>query len=284
MIRFINTDYKMPTLKLCWLRILIGLIIPFSLFVSCNPNGLDIDEIDESGVVTVFAASSLTEAFSSIGESFMSEYNGVEVIFNFAGTATLNAQLEQGAKADVFASASPKQMQRAVDTGLVVGDNIVFASNSLVLIISKDHANISRLEDLDKEGVKLVIAHAGVPVGDYFMQSLADMNSSGAFGPEFFDRVIANVVSEETNVRQVVAKVAMGEADAGIVYKTDVTEHIKQEVHMVEIPYDYLPEINYPVSKVSMSTNVYGGNTFISYILSKEGQQILKSHGFEGID
>jgi len=263
----------------------MGLILPFGLFISCDgPNGLNVDEVDRSDAITVFAASSLTEAFSSIGESFMSEYSDIEVIFNFAGTATLNAQLNQGAKADVFASASPKQMQIAVDADLIDGESILFASNRLVLIIAKNHDNISTLRGLDKKGVKLVIAHEGVPVGDYFMQLLANMHSSGLFGHEFSSRVIENVVSEETNVRQVVAKVAMGEADAGIAYKTDVTEYIKPEIDIVEIPPAYIPKINYPIAKVSTSPNVDGGEAFIRYILSEKGQQILKSHGFYGID
>ncbi len=168
--------------------------------------------------LTVFAASSLTESFQSIAAAFEGRHEGVHVLLNFAGSSALALQIVQGAPADVFASANPQQMQKVVDEGLTAADPQIFAENRLVVIVPAS-SGLSDLLGLARPGIALVLAAPEVPVGAYARQALASMD--GDFGADFSARVMANVVSEEPNTRQVAAKVELGEADAAVVYATD---------------------------------------------------------------
>ena len=175
----------------------------------------------EPQTLTVFAASSLTDAFGEIGKAFDAANPGVTTTFNFAGSQVLQTQIEQGAPADVFASASKSYMDLLVTDGFVAKDvPQTFLNNKLVVILPANNpAALEKLEDLAKPGIKLVLAAEAVPVGKYALQALDLMNTS--FGNDFKTKVLANVVSNEDNVKQVVAKVQLGEADAGIVYVSD---------------------------------------------------------------
>jgi len=179
--------------------------------------------IPEQRTLTVFAAASLTDAFTEIGENFEAANPGVTVTFNFAGSQALRTQIEEGAPADVFASAHAKEMDTLVAGNFVdTSAPQIFLNNKLVVILPAENpAGIEKLEDLTTPGLKLVLAAEEVPVGTYARQSLELMNAQ--FGTEFKDKVLANVVSNEDNVKQVVAKVQLGEADAGIVYTSDAT-------------------------------------------------------------
>jgi molybdate transport system substrate-binding protein len=164
--------------------------------------------------LTIFAASSLTEAFSEIGAAFESANPGADLTFSFAGSQTLRTQIEAGAPADVFASASMVEMETLVSAGMVAAASPrIFLNNHLVVILpSTNPAGIQQLQDLSGPGFKLVLAAEEVPVGNYARQSLEKMTR--AYGPGFGEQVLANVVSNEDNVKQVVAKVQLGEADA----------------------------------------------------------------------
>jgi molybdate transport system substrate-binding protein len=233
------------------------------------------------GQLTIFTAASLTEAFKEMGANIEQANPGTRVIFNFAGSPTLRTQLAQGARADVFASADEPNMQGAQKEGTVASEPRLFVRNQLVAIVpAANPFQVMRLQDLAKPGVKLVLTNKEVPVGNYARQALAKMSQDAAFGPDFATRVLANLVSEETNVKQVVAKVQLGEAHAGIVYSSDVTPAVRGAVQVLSIPEPFNVIAHYPIAVVRDAPNVAGARAFIDYVLSPAGQAILTKHGF----
>jgi len=232
----------------------------------------------ESRTLTVFAAASLTDAFTEIGKNFEAVNSSVTVTFNFAGSQALRTQIEEGAPADVFASASGKEMDTLVKSALVTeGVSQIFLNNKLVVILPADNpAKLNSLEDLTNSGVKIVLAAEEVPVGNYARQSLDLMN--GSFGADFKDKVLENVVSNEDNVKQVVAKVQLGEADAGIVYTSDAVA--APELQTIEIPTELNVIAKYPIAPLVKSANTDLAQAFIAYVLSADGQAVLQKWGF----
>ena len=227
--------------------------------------------------VTVFAAASLTDAFNDIGQAFEAR-TGAKVNFQFAGSQTLRTQLENGARADVFASADSNQFDPLVKAGLLEA-GAVFARNRLVVIVPKRGAgNVKTLSDLSKPGVRVVIAQTSVPVGRYARQVLE--NLARTYGRDYPARVLKNVVSEETNVRQVALKVQLGEADAGIVYTTDVTPSLAPSVIQIAIPTSANAMAAYPIGVLSSATNPSGARAFVNFVRSSDGQRILSRWGF----
>jgi molybdate transport system substrate-binding protein len=234
-----------------------------------------------SGTLTIFAASSLTDAFAEIFSEFRRINPGVEITPQFAGSPALRTQLEQGARADIFASADLAQMQMALDSGVVRDAGKTFARNSLVIITPRDNpGSISAPVDLKKPGLKLVLAAPEVPIGNYARQSLVLMEKDPAFGAGFAEMALKNVVSNESNVRQVVAKVELGEADAGIVYGTDVTQSVAPKLAVVQIPAQFNVVADYPIALTKSAGNARAAQAFIDYIFSRAGQDILKKYGF----
>lgn len=228
--------------------------------------------------ITVFAAASLTNAFEEIGAGFEAAHPGVSVSFNFGGSQTLRAQLEQGAQADVFASANVKEMDALVN-GKFVGANgpQIFLTNQLVVILpAKNPAQIKELADLTKPGIHLVLAAKEVPVGNYTLQSLEKLETSLGIG--FSEKTLANVVSYENDVKQVVAKVRLGEADAGIVYLSDSVA--APGLGKIEIPAENNVIAQYPIAALGQSASPQLAQQFIAYVLSSEGQGILTKWGF----
>ena len=173
--------------------------------------------------LVVYAASSLTDAFPAIADAFEDEHPEVRVIFNFSGSATLRSQLEFGAPAHVYAAADSIQMGLAVDAGVVDSAVKAFASNSMAIVVPANGAVVKSLVDIENPGVKVVLASDQVPAGAYTLELLAKMGTARAADgePGFQSSVLSNVVSRETNVREVLAKVILGEADVGFVYATD---------------------------------------------------------------
>ena len=223
--------------------------------------------------LTVFAASSLTEAFEEMAQAFEDANPGVTVNLNFAGSSTLSTQILQGAPADVFASADVRQMEAvAVE---VEGTPQRFAGNSLV-VVTPEGSSLSTPEDLAKPGTLLVLAGPDVPAGRYALESLDKLNA--LYGDDFSARVLKNLVSEETNVRQVAAKVALGEADAAVIYATDAA--VTKGVRAVAIPDAYNVEAAYTIAVVEGSKQRELGERFLEFVLSNEGQAILARHGF----
>ena len=230
--------------------------------------------------VTVFAAASLTDAFNEISEKFKQQNSGVTFEFNYAGSQQLRTQLEQGAVADVFASANTKEMNSAIQSDLVIsGTQQTFVRNRLAVIVPKDNpGGITELKDLAKPGLKIVLAAAGVPVGGYSLTALDKMNAD--FGATFSETVLSNVVSYEDNVKQVVAKIQLGEGDAGIVYSSDVTPAAAAKVTKIDIPDKYNVLAMYPIAVLKAAAQADLAAKFVDYVLSADGQAILAKWGF----
>jgi molybdate transport system substrate-binding protein len=237
---------------------------------------------NSSRPLIVFAAASLTDAFTEIGKAFETANAGVTVIFNFAGSQALRTQIEEGAPADVFASANTKEMDSLVSGGFVPQTAPqFFLTNRLVVILPADNpAGLEKLEDLATPGIKLVLAAEEVPVGNYSRQALDLMKSQ--YGIDFTDKVLTNIVSNEDNVKQVVAKVQLGEADAGIVYKSDAIA--APDLKSIEIPNELNVIAQYPLAPLSQSANADVAGEFVAYVLSTEGQAILQKWGFEPVE
>lgn len=229
----------------------------------------------------VFAAASLTESFKELGQQFEAAHPGAKVVFNFAGSQQLRAQLEQGAPADVFASANTKEMNGAIQSSLIVsGTQQAFARNRLIVIYPKDNpGQVETLADLAKPGLKLVVADKAVPVGQYTLDMLAKMSKDPAYGPHFADQVQKNVVSLEQDVKAVVAKVRLGEADAGVVYATDASA-AGGDVTALQIPDQFNQLATYPIAALTKAPQADLAQQFIDLVLSDQGQQVLQKFGF----
>jgi molybdate transport system substrate-binding protein len=231
--------------------------------------------------LNVFAAASLQGAFTDIGKAFSQAHPNVTVMFNFAGSDALAAQINQGAPADVFASANATQMNNVVTPGNIAGSAVkTMAHNRLVVIYpTANPANMQTLQDLGKSGVKLVLAANTVPVGQYVVQFLGLAAADPSFGASYKTNVLKNVVSYETDVKSVLSKVALGEADAGIVYTTDSATETGKVV-TIAIP-DALNVIAfYPIGAVKASKRAATAQAFIDYVLSSAGQATLAKYGF----
>jgi molybdate transport system substrate-binding protein len=212
-------------------------------------------------LLTIFAAASLTNVFPQIT---------AKEHYSFGGSNALAAQIQQGAPADVFASANTSIPFQLYDQGLVEKP-VLFTRNQLVLIVPKSNpANIHSVADVAKPGVKLVVAATGVPVGDYTRTVLKNMNLSN---------VLSNVVSNETDVREVLAKVALGEADAGFVYVTDART-VRGKLATIGIRWTAQPRVTYAVAVVSTSTHKAAARAWVKALLGKAAQAKLRAAGF----
>jgi len=232
------------------------------------------------GTLTVFAAASLSDAFNELARKLEAERPGLRVRISFAGSQQLVAQLEQGAAADVFASADERWMNAVKSRGLLVGDPSLFARNRLVVIVPKTNpARIAKLQDLAKGGIKLVLAADAVPAGHYSRVALGNLSRTEGFEADFATRVLRNVVSEEENVKSVVSKVQLGEADAGIVYHSDVTPAVARYIRVFEVPDSVNVIASYPMALVRGGTAPEAAKAFMELVLSAEGQRVLERHG-----
>lgn len=231
------------------------------------------------GNITVFAASSLTDAFTEAAKAFHARDPGVAVQFNFASSSALATQINEGAPADVFASADQAQMQVVADRS-GVADPAVFATNVPVVVTPKGSAAVRSFADLAKPGIKLVLAAKDVPIGKYARDVLQRASGAGGIAPDFATKVLANLKSDEANVRAVLAKVQLGEADAGIVYVTDIGA-AKDDVNRIEIPAAYNVVAEYPIAVLKPSKAPTAARAFVTFLRSAEGQAILQKYGFQ---
>jgi len=220
------------------------------------------------GDVTVFAASSLVDAFARIGDEMKKANPGARFIFNFGSSSTLATQITNGAPADVFASADETNMRKIVDAELAGGVPKAFAGNRLEIAVAAGNPKkIGALADLARADVVLVLAAPTVPAGRYALEALTKAG------------VTARPVSQEVDVRAVLNKVSLGEADAGIVYVTDVRSAAGR-VTGVPIPEEHQVVARYPVAVVKGSRNAPLANRFIDYLVSPDGQSTLAQFGF----
>ena len=254
------------------------------LLSACTSSGLGPAGRGETELV-IYAASSLTDLFDELAKDFSSKYPGTKVTFNFAGSNQLRAQIEQGAKADIFASANQEEMDKLRDSGLLSGSSAIFAQNELVLVAPRrDEERVRRLEDLATPGLKLVMASPNVPAGNYTLSMLNKLSSNPRYGGDFKDRVLSNVVSQETNVRQVLSKVQLGEADAGIAYASDVTVGQRRDLRVINIPREANVRASYPIAVLKGSRETDLARSFVDYILSAAATGALRKHNFITMD
>ena len=212
--------------------------------------------------ITVYAASSLTNVFPAIDPGPK---------YSFAGSNTLAAQITLGAPADVFASANTTIPAQLYAKGLIE-QPVNFTRNTLVIVVPKANpASIHSIYDLTKPGVTIDIANSGVPVGSYTLQVLGQMNLTKA--------VLANVVSQETDVRTVLSKVALGQVDAGFVYSTDA-QTVPGQVTVINVPAWAQPKVTYAMAVVKNSPNQAQAQAYVNEVLSKAGQAQLLKFGF----
>ena len=247
-------------------------VLTFAAAGCASSSGASSSSGDQHREVTVFAASSLTAAFTQIGRDFDAVNPGVTVTFNFGPSDGLAGQIESEGVADVFASASATWMDDLAST-TGVSDRTDFAKNKLVIITPPDDpAGIGSIQDLAEPGVQLVLAAKGVPVGDYARQMLENAGIAKAAD--------GNVVSNEQDDASVVAKIASGEADAGIVYASDVTEAVAPTVRAIAIPDDVNVIATYPIAVVDGSPSTDLARAFVRYVSGSDGQATLRSFGF----
>jgi molybdate transport system substrate-binding protein len=214
-----------------------------------------------TGALTVFAAASLTTALPAIDK---------HPTYSFAGSNALAAQIRQGAPADVFASANTSIPQKLFDEGLVEKP-VVFTRNALILVVPKSNpARIKSVYDLRRSGVKLVVASPGVPVGDYTRIVLHNLQ---------LDDALKNVVSNESDVREVLAKVALGEADAGFVYTTDART-VRGKVATIGIRWSAQPIVQYAVAVVKRSRHLAAARYYVRELVRPWAQKKLRAAGF----
>lgn len=225
----------------------------------------------ETGL-TVFAAASLREVFTALGEDFKSKHPGIELTFNFAGTQELRTQLEHGAQADVFASADQRHMEELLKASRVAAP-VVFARNEPVVVVARDSVEaIKAFADLPK-AERIVVGAEEVPIGRYTTKILEKA------GADFRAQVEAKIVSRELNVKQVLAKVSLGEAQVGVVYRTDLLT-AGQGLGVVAIPADVNVIAEYPIAIVSGTTHPQLARAWLDLVASPAGHQALQKAGF----
>jgi molybdate transport system substrate-binding protein len=222
-----------------------------------------------TGSVTVFAAASLTESFTRIGKDFETANPGTTVKFNFAGSSALATQINQGAPADVFASAAPKNMQTVTGAGNAEGSPTTFVKNRLVIAVPKGNPKgVKGLADLAEPGVKVALCAPEVPCGAAAQKALAA------------GKVTVKPVTLEQDVKAALSKVTLGEVDAALVYRTDAKAQPK--VHAVEFPESAGAINEYPIVVLKNAPDKAGGQAFVAYVLSDEGKAVLTEAGFQG--
>ena len=254
--------------------------LPLALVLAVGSAAAGTPASREKTTLQVFAAASVSDAFTEIGKLLEQRRPGLAVRLNFAGSQQLATQIEQGAAADVFASADQRWMAYATQRDLISNVPVTFARNSLVVIVpSTNPARIHRLQDLARGGVKLVLGADAVPVGHYSRMVLRNLARQPEFRHDFEARVLRNVVSEEENVKSVVGKVQLGEADAGMVYRSDVTASVSRFIHVLAIPDSANVVASYPIAMVRAAREAEAARAFLDLVLSNEGQAILERRG-----
>lgn len=261
---------------------LFVLLLGFFVFVagcgnpSANSNTNSTKKHSSDKELTVFAAASLTESFREMAKTFEKQ-TGADVSFSFAGTQNLRTQIEQGAPADIFVSANTDHMKAVKKEGMVKGFQ-PFVKNKLALIVPKDNpGGIDRFKDLETKDYKLILGVKDVPVGNYAREMLT--NAKKTYGPGFKKKVLSHAVSYESDTKQVANKVAMGEADAGIIYITDVTPDIEKKVKEVKIPEKLNLTTTDTIAVVKDAPQHELAKKWVQFVQSDKGQQILENHG-----
>jgi molybdate transport system substrate-binding protein len=234
----------------------------------------------QGGTLTILAASSLTDAFGQLGNTFEKQNPGTTVKASFGASSDLLAQIQQGAPADVFASAAEEEMNTAEKDGLLSDKPEVFVKNREVIMVPKNNpANINGLEDVAKPDIKLVLAAKDVPAADYAVEILGKANKE--YGPNFEKDVLSNVVSREADVRASVNRVVVGDADATFGYASDYTPDIRDKVKVIPLSPNLNIIATYPIAALKDAKAPALAKKWVDLVTSSEGQKVLKKWNFE---
>ncbi len=248
------------------------------IFLSAGCATSSSESMESESSIMIFAAASMTDAVSEIVEAYHVIYPDVEILTNYAGSKTLRSQIENGADADIFISANEKHYQALLEQNLVEpGEKIL--ENAMVIAVSNDSdAVIDDLGDLSGS-CQLVLAESGVPAGDYARRILQKYSEANA--DTYFESAMSNVVSEESNVRQVLMKVALGEADAALVYRTDITDAVRDKVRVIEISDAYNVIGSYYMAVLPEAKE--GTSALYDFIKGEAGDAVLEKYGFKPV-
>lgn len=236
---------------------------------------------DDGRVVTVFAAASLKDVFGTVDKTFRDTHPEISLRFNFAGSSGLATQLGEGARADVFASADARQMDRAVTAGAIVGLAESFAVTRLGLIVRKDSKRIRALRDIANEDIRIAAAAPEVPAGAYMNETLKILEADPGYGPNFVESVEENLVTLTTNVRLAIATVQLREAHVAFGYTTDVVGPLGRDLYAIEIPEQFTHQVEYQIAVVEGSDSLKEAHVFIDFLRKGPGRTVLSNYGFE---
>ncbi len=240
---------------------------------------------DGGGTLTVFAAASLTDAFAEIEGTLEGQNEVLDIIVETGSSQTLVTQLQEGAEADVLATANTSTMTEAVERGLIGGEPVTFTGNRLVIVTPADNpAAVEDISDLTGSDLRLVVAEESVPAGRYAREAICAWGSSGTAPAGAVAVISENIVSDEPDVRNVLAKVQIGEADAGIVYASDAAASALAgtPLNVIELPASVPVTVTYPIATI-VTGNGALARAFIAYVLSAEGQAVLTRYGFSPV-
>lgn len=252
-------------------RILLLWLMPWALVASsCQVMG------DPPAELVVFAASSLTDGLRQVATGYERQQPGARVLVSYASSAQLAVQLSQGARADLFASADPQQMAAAEAAGRIDGEPVVFATNQLILLLPMGNpAGIEELADLGRPGVRLVLATPNTPLRTYTEEALRQLAADPTTPAGLAEAIMTNVVSEEDNARQVVAKIALGEADAAFAYRSDGCSELAQGTTALDLPHSVAIDALYSAAVVQGARHPDRAMDLLDFMISDEGQSIL---------
>lgn len=263
------------------LRLLITCLTIVSLTGCGGSSESGGEQWKEEATLIVLAASSLTDAFRELESIFEEQNEGVDVQTSFAGSSELLAQIQQGAPADVFASADEAKMDTALEEDLVTEPEIFVKNRPVVVVPADNPAGIEEFGDLAVADAQIVLAEEVVPIARYAEEVLE--NADAEYGGGFAQRVRNKIVSREANVRASANRVALSEADATFVYVSDVTEDIREQVRVIEIPAELNVVATYPIATKERSQNPELAQAWLALVLSDRGQDVLEKYNFEPV-
>jgi len=237
---------------------------------------------EEPKELTVFCGAGLAGAFNEIGQMYKNESN-VSVVFDFDGTQLLRTQIENGAYADILVAPNEKNLNALKNEGLLNNSSILlFARSWQALIVPKSNpAQIQNLSDLAKTGIKIVGGVKDLPITNITMQVLDKLSADPAYGSQYKEKVLSNIVSQETNVNQIVSKIALGEADAAFVHKSEVNSGYVDKVTIINIPEKYNVKSDYSIVILNRTKVSGTAKRFIDLVKSTEGKAVLVKYGYE---
>lgn len=261
---------------------IFSLLVSLIALMAASCTTQDSQPLAQNSELIVFAAASLSEVFTELSHQFESNHPGTKVILNLAGSQQLAHQLNQGAPADLFASANERQMEVAISSGRIdPSSRRIFAQNRLVVVVPRNNpGDLKTFEDLAIPGKRLIIAAPEVPAGTYAQMVIKNISNDPRYGGGFYQAVFDNIVSYEENVRAVLSKIRLGEGDGGIVYLSDVMNQAAEEVNTLSIPDEFNILAKYPIALTNDSKQPELALEFIDFLLSRDGQQVLAEFGF----